>query len=290
MASTATVMLSGLPGNMCVEVGKAALRRGLNLAECAFTGPKEVTPRWMQDEVTVAEGGKSITMKVASEDDPDKQREALTMAKNKHGDSLVVVDFSHPDALLRHAEMFADAGVAFVIGTNGGDRAALAQIAENSAGAYAFIAPNMCKQIVAFQCAMERMAVDFPGVFEDYTAQVAESAPKRVTSRSSVADDMVSAFQKLGAKCEVADIQTIRDDEAAQKFGVPKDHIDFHGYHSYDLKSSDGSVSFKLNHEVDGGLTYAEGAIDAVLYLSERKAAADAKKVFNMRDLLFGKA
>jgi len=277
-------MLSGLPGNMCVEVGKAAVRRGLTLAECAFTGPKEVTPRWMQDEVTVAENGNSITMKVVSEDEPAKQKEALASAKSKHGDKLVVVDFSHPDALLKHAEMFAEVGVNFVIGTTGGDREALAKIAENAPGVYAFIAPNMCKQIVAFQCAMERMATDFPDVFKDYTTEVTESQPKRATARSTVSEDMVTAFQKLGAKSEASDIKVVRDDEGAKALGVS--NVDFHSYHSYKLKSNDGSVRFNLSHEVEGGLTYAEGAVDAVVYLLERSLAADTKKVFNMKDVL----
>ena len=39
-------------------------------------------------------------------------------------------------------------GLPFVMGTTGGDRAALMEVTRDS-GTYAVIAPNMCKQIVA---------------------------------------------------------------------------------------------------------------------------------------------
>ena len=41
-----------------------------------------------------------------------------------------------------------------------------------ASGNYAVIAPNMGKQIVAFQTMMEMMAERFPGCFSGYTLQV----------------------------------------------------------------------------------------------------------------------
>merc|ERR1719407_105889 len=40
---------------------------------------------------------------------------------------------------------------------------------------YAVIAPNMCKQIVAFQATMEHMAKAYPGAFGGYKMELVES-------------------------------------------------------------------------------------------------------------------
>lgn len=40
------------------------------------------------------------------------------------------------------------------------------------------IAPNMCKQIVAFQATMQHMAENFPGAFDGYTMEIKEHFPR----------------------------------------------------------------------------------------------------------------
>jgi len=47
----------------------------------------------------------------------------------------------------------------------GPEKALLSQVTDD-AGVYAVIAPNMCKQIVAFQATMQSMAEKFPGAFD----------------------------------------------------------------------------------------------------------------------------
>ena len=48
----------------------------------------------------------------------------------------------------------------------------------DEAGIYAVIAPNMCKQIVAFQATMQHMAENFPGAFDGYTMEIKECFPR----------------------------------------------------------------------------------------------------------------
>lgn len=48
----------------------------------------------------------------------------------------------------------------------------------DEAGIYAVIAPNMCKQIVAFQATMQHMAENFPGAFDGYTMEIKEHFPR----------------------------------------------------------------------------------------------------------------
>eukprot|EP00971_Amphidinium_carterae_P133474 2643691-Amphidinium_carterae.2 len=51
------------------------------------------------------------------------------------------------------------------MGTTGGDKDAMIRAAEAS-GTFAVIAPNMGKQVVAFQATMAHMAKTFPDVFQ----------------------------------------------------------------------------------------------------------------------------
>ena len=63
---------------------------------------------------------------------------------------LVVVDYTLPAAVNENALFYTANRLPFVMGTTGGDREQLmADVA--ASGSYAVIAPNMGKQIVAFQ-------------------------------------------------------------------------------------------------------------------------------------------
>ncbi|XP_057824368.2 probable 4-hydroxy-tetrahydrodipicolinate reductase 2, chloroplastic [Cryptomeria japonica] len=62
-------------------------------------------------------------------------------------------------------------GVPFVMGTTGGDREKLLDVVRK-ANNYAVIAPQMGKQVVAFQAAMEIMAEHFPEAFSGYKLEV----------------------------------------------------------------------------------------------------------------------
>lgn len=92
------------------------------------------------------------------------------------------------------------------MGTTGGDRDALIRDVK-AANAWAVIAPNMGKQIVAFQTMMETMAEKFPGCFSGYTLNVVESHQRSKVDTSGTAKAVVGSFQKMGLEnfTEVSD-------------------------------------------------------------------------------------
>ena len=51
---------------------------------------------------------------------------------------------------------------------------------------------------------------------------------------------------------------------------VPEDALLGHAFHTYQLVSPDGSVTFEFQHNVVGRTTYAEGTVDACLFLSKQ--------------------
>lgn len=273
------VMMCGLPGAMGHEVAAACIRAGCELAPKALTGPG------MPAECEVKEGSTSVTVQLASPAEPGAQKAVLEEAVAKYGSRLVVIDFTHPSAVNSNAELYTAAGCAFVMGTTGGDREALMR-AVNESGVYAVIAPNMAKQIVALQATMARMAKDFAGAFAGYTLEVTESHQKTKADTSGTAKAMVASFQELGLDFKVDQIKMLRDDASQMNFGVPKDALNGHAFHTYTLRSSDGSVEFQFKHNVCGRRTYAEGVADAVAFLAKKISESSSKKVFNMIDVL----
>merc|ERR1719345_428969 len=171
------------------------------------------------------------------------------------------------------------------MGTTGGDREALMKVTED-AGIFAVIAPNMCKQIVAFQATMEHMAEHFPGCFGGYSLDITESHQSYKADTSGTAKAMVGHFSALGPDFSVDDINLIREKQQQLAFGVPEEALGGHAFHTYTLTSSDESVQFQFKHNVCGRRTYCEGVADSVLFLKAQIDAQNEKKVFDMIDIL----
>ena len=162
-APKTAVMINGLPGAMGREIASACLRRGVELVPFGLTGPD------CGGELSVDDGsgGSPMTVKLYESDGADEVAARLA-ADYPHA---VCIDFTLPVAVNPNAEWYAKHGLPFVMGTTGGDREALMATVQKD-NIYCVIAPNMAKQIVALQAAIEGMAADFPGSFEGYTLSV----------------------------------------------------------------------------------------------------------------------
>lgn len=67
---------------------------------------------------------------------------------------------------------------------------------------------------------------------------------------------------------------------------VPENALDGHAFHTYALTSPDGSVAFQFQHNVIGRQIYAEGTVDAALFLAKQIRDKTEQKIFNMIDVL----
>ena len=146
----------------------------------------------------------------------------------------------------------------------------------------------MGKQVVAFQAMMEHMAEQFPGAFAGYSLQVIESHQRTKADTSGTAKAVVESLRGLGVQeFSVEDIVKVRDQRAQVKeMGVPEEHLGGHAFHTYRLRSPDGSVSFESQHNVCGRTIYADGTVDAALFLHDKIQADGEPTVFNMVDVL----
>ena len=334
-AASLNVMMNGLPGAMGVEIAQACMRReGVSLVPYALTGPG--------CGGTVDVDG--VTVKLYEPADRDELAERV---KTDYGSapagSFVCVDFTHPSAVNGNAEWYAANALPFVMGTTGGDRDALLACVEDTPAAYAVIAPNMAKQIVALQAMLEQMASEFPGSFDGYSLSVVESHQSTKADTSGTAKAVSASLATLTnegpAFVEPFDsIERVRD-TAEQLAGggtshrgvspVPEGGLKGHAFHTYSLLSGDGNVEFQIRapapaqppdacamsmrrasrrrtlrtltvpvlvprvprlcragHNVVGRSVYAEGTVDAAVFLAGQVAAAAPKRLYDMVDVL----
>jgi 4-hydroxy-tetrahydrodipicolinate reductase len=273
------VMMNGLPGAMGYEVSKACLRRGFGLAEMAMTGPG------VASSCVVEEGSTKVTVELVAPKG-DAHTQAVKKMQEKYGKDLVVIDFTHPTAVDPNVEVYNETKVPFVMGTTGGNREKMMKVTDET-GTYAVIAPNMCKQIVAFQATMEHMAKTFPGAFGGYKMDLVESHQTGKADTSGTAKALVGAFNDLGVQpFKNEEIKMMRTKEEHKDFGVPEEYHGGHAWHTYTLTSSDSTVQFQFKHNVNGRLTYAEGVADAVQFLNSKIGKGSKKRLFNMIDVL----
>lgn len=271
LAAQLNVMMNGLPGAMGIEIAQACLRReGVSLVPYALTGPG--TP----PEISVDDGrgGAPCTVKLYT---PEGRDELAARVKEDYGDapagSFVCVDFTHPSAVNDNAEWYAANALPFVMGTTGGDRDALLKCIDDTKEAYAVIAPNMAKQIVALQASLEQMAADFPGSFEGYTLSVAESHQSTKADTSGTAKAVAASLATLtneGARFvePFESIERVRDvDEQLSGGGVshrgvspvPEDGLKGHAFHTYSLLSGDGNVEFQIRERSEARNNWTRG-------------------------------
>jgi 4-hydroxy-tetrahydrodipicolinate reductase len=200
---------------------------------------------------------------------------------------LIVIDYTLPSAVNSNGHFYCEHNVPFVMGTTGGDREKLLADTQE-AGIFAVISPQMGKQVVAFQAMMEHMASTFPGAFAGYTLEVTESHQRTKADTSGTAKAIVESFKALGAAdFSVEMIKKVREErEQIEGMGVPRKYLDGHAFHTYRLKSSDGTVRFEFQHNVCGRTIYADGSVDAALFLHDKISKGGEPTVYNMVDVL----
>ena len=270
------IMINGLPGNMAATIARHALKDPrFQLMHQSLTGPEIEAP---------AHAVESASFELIR---PDRRDRTIRDLKTQEGPFLSI-DFTHPSAVNVNAEFYCACALPFVMGTTGGDRRKLEDTVKASSIS-AVIAPNMAKQIVGFQAMMDFAAQTFPGLFRHYTLQIRESHQKGKADTSGTAKAMIHYFNALGIPCSEADIFQERDPENQRRqWGIPEEHLAGHGWHTYALDSSDGTVHFEFRHNVNGRDIYAEGTLDAAAFLHEKVAARSKGQVFTMIDVLKG--
>ena len=288
------LMINGLPGKMGKDVTLAAMKRGIEICPWAMTG-NAIEEDVVNLSTEVTKTGEKVAHDIRlikgpqnenGDENCDNIMVGLKAGYESVGKTLVAIDYTHPNAVNLNAKFYARHQLHYVMGTTGGDRDQLYTDTE-TANIYAIIAPNMGKQIVALQATLEKMAEEFPGSFAGYTLDVEESHQSSKADTSGTAKAIVSTMGTLmGKPYDVEDIKLIREPEKQIKFGVPEEALGGHAYHTYRLVSPDKSTEIQFRHNVVGRTIYAEGTIDAAVFLHKRIEEKNSKKIYNMIDVL----
>ena len=270
------IMVNGLPGNMASNVVKHALEDDrFELIPQSLTGP-EIT-----DTETVID---SVSIGLIQ---PEDREEAILAIKDTEAPFLSV-DYTHPSAVNSNADFYCRHGLHFLMGTTGGERRSLEETVRKSSAA-AVIAPNMAKQIVGFQAMMEYAAQTFPDLFKGYSLHIKESHQHGKADTSGTAKAMVGYFNRLGLSFPEADITKERDPNVQKNvWGIPEAYLGGHGWHTYLLDSGDKTVRFEFTHNVNGRDVYAQGTLDALVFLAKKVEDGAQGNAFSMIDVLKG--
>ncbi len=268
------IMINGLPGNVASVIARHALADArITLLPYSLTGPEIVA-----DQCRISDRAIALIK-------PDDREDAIQKIISRHG-PFISVDYTHPSAINANAEFYCAHQLPFVMGTTGGDREKLAQTVKNSS-ICAVIAPNMAKQIVGLQAMMAYAAENFPGLFAGYTMTVRESHQAGKADTSGTAKAMVGYFNQMGVSFSPEEIAMERDPVVQrEKWGIPEAYLGGHGWHTYRLTSPDGTVSFEFQHNVNGREIYAEGTMDAIVYLNRRCKTDIGGRILTMIDVL----
>eukprot|EP00197_Chlamydomonas_leiostraca_P004297 CAMPEP_0202875542 /NCGR_PEP_ID=MMETSP1391-20130828/27486_1 /ASSEMBLY_ACC=CAM_ASM_000867 /TAXON_ID=1034604 /ORGANISM="Chlamydomonas leiostraca, Strain SAG 11-49" /LENGTH=286 /DNA_ID=CAMNT_0049557237 /DNA_START=166 /DNA_END=1026 /DNA_ORIENTATION=- len=269
------IMVNSVAGKMGQAVAEATLRAGFELVPYTLANA-EVAAR----SKTIPVAGKQVEVV-----GPDRRDAVMAEVKSRYP-QLVMVDYTVPDVVNEMASFYIKHKTPFVMGTTGGDRAKLVKDVQD-AKLYAVIAPNMGKQIVAFQAMFEHAAATFPGAFSGYKLRVVESHQSTKKDTSGTAKAVVASLNGLGLNFDVSQIELVREPkEQVERMKVPTDALNGHAFHTYQLVSGDGSVMFEFQHNVVGRTTYAEGTVDACLFLAQKVAGKAGQTLYNMVDVL----
>jgi len=275
---TPQVMVNGLPGKMSSEVLKVVLERGLDVVPYSLTAESQPDLLFRLQQINHCP---SITLLKPTQRDSEIRKIVRDYPR------LIAVDYTHPDAVNSNALFYQTYQIPFVMGTTGGDREQLIQSTLQS-NTYAVIAPNMGKQIVALQTMLDKMAQSFPHLFQNYRLQVTESHQQNKADTSGTAKEIIQSFIKMGAHFDVnTNLRMIRSPkEQQEELKIPTEYLSGHAFHTYRLTSPDNSVEIAFQHNVLGRNIYAQGTVDAVVFLWNKIQHKESKKLYNMMDVL----
>ena len=220
---------------------------------------------------------------------PDEKHLFLRKTQNRRPD--VIIEFSLANAVEENVDFYTKNLFPFVLGTTFGDLTHLPAYIEKKVyearAISAIVAPNMAKDIVLIQAMFDFAAKNFPGALKDFVADPVESHQKTKPDTSGTAKAIVNDLITLGAECSIDKIDKKRTEADYEAMGIPREHWDGHGWHTYSLTKNDGNVFLEFTHNINGRQPYIDGALEAIRFLFDHRDEIHAfGKVFSMINVL----
>jgi len=275
------VLVSGLPGKMAMQIATAIVNsEDMELIPFGLTGPDVIIKN-------IVCAGVPVQLF-----DFNERETLVKILKETENRPDIVVDFTAPAAVKGNFEFYWENDWPFVLGTTFGEFDGLDKYIRDmmkSTSLNAVIAPNMAKEVVAFQAMIEFLANNFSGAFSGSNLRIVESHQSTKPDPSGTAIGLIKHFNKMGMPFTKEQIEKVRTNEEHEAFGVPAEHRGRHGWHTYSLAKPDDSVFLEFKHNINGGQAYVDGAMDAIRFLAKvENTNVVFGKVFSMVDVLKG--
>ena len=197
-----------------------------------------------------------------------------------------LIDFTQPQVTMQHLEICQQNGIALVIGTTGFNDQQKQQIQEASQHIPIVFSPNMSVGVnVMYK--LIGMAAEILG--NDYDVEIIEAHHRhKVDAPSGTALKMgevaAKALDRDLDKCALYGRQGITGERARKTIGFSAIRGgDIVGDHT--IMFADVGERLEITHKSSSRATYAEGAIRAARFLSEKQAG-----LFDMQEVLFGES
>jgi hypothetical protein len=188
------VMINGLPGAMAAETARVCLERGLTLVPVGFTGKDPI------DKHFVVKTSNGLSKSIELIEGPGVNSESDNIMKGIKNlyPNCIIVDYTHPSAVLSNIQCYTTNSCDFVMGTTGVE---LSRMKSEFAGGsnIAVIAPNMAKQIVALQYALDQLSNRFPNAYGGYNLKVLFIIIYIIISMHGKIDEFTSFSSKTGS-------------------------------------------------------------------------------------------
>jgi 4-hydroxy-tetrahydrodipicolinate reductase len=269
------IILSGMPGKMCLEIlalaQSAAWKDRVCVAPFALASPRQA--------------GRSINLNSGTRLDLLTPADLPAALQQHEIPNPLVIDYTAPGCALENIGHYGRAGVPFVMGTTGFDGAEARRLVE-AGGITAVIAPNMAVPIVLIRAALANIAEKFPQALNDWTLEIRESHQATKKDVSGTAKAFLPFLEALGARAGDPPIVSLRDPASQQAAGISSEYANGHGWHWYQLTSPDGTVALELSHKVNGRAVYAEGTLVAAEFLAGQVTKGAGGRVFSMEQVL----
>lgn len=184
-------------------------------------------------------------------------------------DPDVLVDFTGPESSADYVSACADAGVAVVVGTTGFDEGGEAALDDASESVPLLKASNFARGVAALRRAVREAVAALPG----YDIEVTE------THHNGKRDAPSGTANSL-----LDDIEGVRDDLTTRTHGREGDHprgdgaIGVHARRAGDVTGehevlvAGNHELLSLTHRAESRAVFAEGALDAAVWLVDRDA------------------
>lgn len=208
---------------------------------------------------------------------------ALADTRTLFGHSDVVIDFTHADAAVAHAELAAELGRALVLGTSGLSPAQEASVASAAKSAPIVYAANFAPGVNLLFALVERMAAVFGA--DAYDIEIVETHHRqKVDSPSGTA----IALGRAAAKGRGADFEAVKQSGRDGHHGPRQaGAIGFAALRGgqvvgeHEVRFLGASEHITLGHRSFDRAVYAQGAVRAALWVHGRPPG-----LYRMADVL----